>query len=142
MPLAAYSKTRIVDAAGFAGPMFWMVDGRGGDIGGCCLSLRLSDYARMGQFVLEGGKDVVPEGWFAKAGAPVVDFENGGFGYGYQWWAYPGGNFGAQGIFGQSITLVPSKRLVVAVVSNWATATSAANRTEMRTLVERIAAEN
>ncbi len=142
MPLAAYAKPRIVDAAGFAGPMFWMVDGRGGDIGGCCLSIRLSDYARMGQFVLEGGKGVVPDDWFAKAGGPMVDFKNGGFGYGYQWWAYPGGNFGAQGIFGQSITLVPSKRLVVAVVSNWATATSAANRTEMRTLVERIAAEN
>ena len=142
MPLAAYAKSRIVDAAGFEGPMFWMVDGRGGDIGGCCLSIRLSDYARMGQFVLEGGKGVVPDGWFAKAGAPVVDFKNGGFGYGYQWWAYPGGNFGAQGIFGQSITLVPSKRLVVAVVSNWPTATSAANRTEMRTLVERIAAED
>jgi len=124
MPLAAYAKQNIVDPAGFAGDMFWMTDPRGGNVGGCCLSLRLADYARFGQFVLEGGGEVVPEGWFAKAGAQQVDFGGQGFGYGYQWWTYPGGNFGAQGIFGQSITLVPDSDLVVAVVSNWPTATS------------------
>jgi CubicO group peptidase (beta-lactamase class C family) len=124
MPLAAYAKQNIVDPAGFAGDMFWMTDPRGGNVGGCCLSLRLADYARFGQFVIEGGGEVVPEGWFAKAGAQQVDFGGQGFGYGYQWWTYPGGNFGAQGIFGQSITLVPDSDLVVAVVSNWPTATS------------------
>jgi len=128
MSLAEYSRSKIVDPAGFEGGLFWMVDPRGGNIGGCCLSLRLSDYARMGQFALEGGGDVVPKGWFDEAGAQLVDFENGGFGYGYQWWTYPGGNYGAQGIFGQSITIVPSKQLVVAVVSNWNTATSGAYR--------------
>ena len=124
MSLAAYAKENIVDAAGFAGGLFWMTDPRGGNVGGCCLSLRLSDYARFGQFVLEGGGEVVPEGWFAEAGAQQVDFGGQGFGYGYQWWTYPGGNFGAQGIFGQSITLVPESDLVVAIVSNWPTATS------------------
>ena len=63
-----------------------------------------------------------------------------GFGYGYQWWTYPGA-FGAQGSFGQAITVVPEKNLVVAVVSNWPTATSSANRNAFRALVERIAAE-
>lgn len=140
MPLAAYAKTEIVDPAGFAGGMFWMTDAREGNIGGCCLSLRLADYARFGQFVLEGGEGVVPEGWFAAAAAPQVDFGNGGFGYGYQWWTYPGGNYGAQGIFGQAITLVPEKRLVVAVVSNWPAATSAENRNTMRALAAKIAA--
>lgn len=124
MPLAAYAKENIVDAAGFAGDMFWMTDPRGGNVGGCCLSLRLADYARFGQFVLEGGGDVVPDGWFAQAGAQQVDFGGQGFGYGYQWWTYPGGNFGAQGIFGQSITLMPTSDLVVTVLSNWPTASS------------------
>ena len=120
--LAAYSKAKIVDPAGFAGPMFWMTDLTGGNIGGCCLSLRLSDYARMGQFALEGGQPSVPAGWFASAGAAQVDL-GGGYGYGYQWWTYPGASYGAQGIFGQSITIVPDRRLVVAIVSSWPAAT-------------------
>ncbi len=121
MKLAAYAKQKIVDPAGFAGGLFWMTDLTGGNTGGCCLSLRLSDYARFGQFVLEGGSDVVPEGWFAQATAPQVDFGERapGFGYGYQWWTYPGSTYGAQGIFGQSITLMPQQELVVAIVSNW-----------------------
>lgn len=139
MPLAAYAKTKIVDPAGFAGPMFWMTDPRGGNIGGCCLSLRLGDYARFGQLVLEDEDGVVPEGWFAAATARQVDFENGGFGYGYQWWTYPGGNYGALGIFGQAITIVPEKRVVIAVVSNWPTATSSTNRARMREIAAKIA---
>ena len=139
-PLAEYAKAKIVDPAGFEGDLFWMVDPRGGDIGGCCLSIRLSDYARMGQFVLEGGRGAVPDDWFAEATDSQVDFGDSGFGYGYQWWTYPGGNFGAQGIFGQAITLVPSKNLVVAIVSNWPGATSPGSRTDAREVVAKIAA--
>ncbi len=127
MPLAAYAKENIVDAAGFEGDMFWMSDPRGGNIGGCCLSLRLSDYARFGQFVLEGGGDIVPDGWFDAATSEQVPFGNG-FGYGYQWWTYPGANYGAQGIFGQAITLMPANDLVLAVVSNWPSATDGDSR--------------
>ncbi len=140
MSLAEYSHSKIVEPAGFEGGLFWMVDPRGGNIGGCCLSLRLSDYARMGQFALEGGGDSVPEGWFDEAGGQLVDFENGGFGYGYQWWTYPGGNYGAQGIFGQSITIVPEMQTVVAVVSNWSTATSSDHRATWGALSAKIAA--
>lgn len=141
--LAAYAAEKIVTPAGFEGPMFWMQDLTGGNIGGCCLSLRLSDYARFGQFVLEGGNGLVPQGWFGKAGAPVVEFgpQAPGFGYGYQWWTYPGGNYGAQGIFGQAITIVPSRNIVVAVVSNWPTATSSEYRTQFRELVRQISTE-
>ena len=137
--LAAYAAEKIVEPAGFAGGLFWMQDLTGGNIGGCCLSLRLSDYARMGQFALEGGEGVVPDGWFAEAGSPLVGFPNApGYGYGYQWWTYPGA-YGAQGIFGQAITIVPESNLVVAVVSNWPTATSTANRNGFREVVGRIA---
>ena len=143
--LAAYSKSRIVDPAGFAGGLFWMSDLTGGNIGGCCLSLRLADYARMGQFALEGGQPSVPPGWFASAGAPQVDFgdtnpSGPGFGYGYQWWAYPGGNYGAQGIFGQSITIVPERRLVIAIVSNWPKATGREFSAARLALVNRLIA--
>lgn len=120
--LAAYAKEKIVDPAGFAGGLFWMTDLTGGNIGGCCISIRLSDYARMGQWVLEGGQPSVPEGWFEQAGAAQVDLGKG-YGYGYQWWTYPGDFYGAQGIFGQYITIVPEQRMVIAVVSNYPTAT-------------------
>ena len=129
MTLAEYAKSKIVDPAGFAHPLFWQTDLSGRSVGGCCLSAALSDYARMGQFALEGGHGTVPDRWFVEAGAPQVDL-GGGFGYGYQWWTYPNdgptamdGPFGAQGIFGQSITIYPREKLVVAIVSNWPRAT-------------------
>ncbi len=139
--LAAYAAEKIVEPAGFEGGLFWMQDQTGGNIGGCCLSLRLADYARFGQFVLEGGDGVVPDGWFAKAGSPQVDFgpQVPGYGYGYQWWTYPGDTYGAQGIFGQAITIVPSDNLVVAAVSNWPTASSSNNRAAFQALVRQVA---
>jgi CubicO group peptidase (beta-lactamase class C family) len=143
MPLAEYAKTRIVDPAGFASGLFWMVDPRGGNIGGCCLSITLADYARMGLFALEGGKGAVPEGWFAEAGKAQVEFapRAPGFGYGYQWWTYPAGAFGAQGIFGQGITLVPAKGLVIAYVGNWTRASGGPERARLLAASQKIAAE-
>lgn len=120
--LADYAKEKIVDPAGFEGGLFWMTDLSGRNIGGCCLSIRLSDYARMGQWVLEGAKPSVPADWFAKAAAKQADIGVPGMGYGYQWWTNPMG-FGAQGIFGQYITIVPRQRLVIAVVSSHPAAT-------------------
>jgi CubicO group peptidase (beta-lactamase class C family) len=140
MPLAEYAKAKIIDPAGFAGDLFWMVDPRGGNIGGCCLSITLGDYARMGQFALEGGTGVVNPGWFAEATDSAVDFGTSGFGYGYQWWTYPQGTFGAQGIFGQGITLFPDKGVVVAFIGNWAQASGGPARGEVLDLSRKIAA--
>lgn len=139
LSLAEYAQEKIVEPAGFENGLFWMVDPRGGNIGGCCLSLSLADYTRMGVFALEGGGNAVPEGWFAEAGDSLVDFGNSGYGYGYQWWTYPS-SFGAQGIFGQSITIVPSEELVLTVVSNWPTATSSENRAKWGAIAAGIAA--
>ena len=136
--LAEYAKRKIVDPAGFAEPLFWQTDLSDRSVGGCCLSAALPDYARFGQFVLEGGEDVVPDGWFAEAGSPQVEFGNG-YGYGYQWWTYPGQSFGAQGIFGQSITLLPESDTVIAIVSNWPKATGQDLSGERRKLFAAIA---
>lgn len=139
-PLAEYAKDKIIDPAGFAGGLFWMVDPRGGNIGGCCLSIRLADYARMGLFALEGGEGIVPDGWFAEATDSAVDFGDSGFGYGYQWWTYPQGTYGAQGIFGQGITLFPDKGMVFAYVGNWKNASGGPTRGEFLDLSRKIAA--
>ncbi|MEM8825963.1 MAG: serine hydrolase domain-containing protein [Pseudomonadota bacterium] len=121
--LADYAEEKIVRPAGFAGDLHWMVDTAGNNIGGCCLSLRLADYARFGQWVLEGGADL-PADWFARAGASQADIRRApGYGYGYQWWTYPGEAFGAQGIFGQAVAIYPEDDMVVAMVANWSRAT-------------------
>lgn len=122
MTLAEYAKSKVVDPAGLAGRLFWQTELTGGNVGGCCLALSLADYARLGQFVLEGGKGSVPQGWFGEAGRPHVDL-GGGAGYGYQWWTYPAGAYGAIGIFGQSMTLFPAEELVVVILGNWPAAT-------------------
>ncbi|WP_448657552.1 serine hydrolase domain-containing protein [Sphingomonas sp. CJ99] len=121
--LSDYAQEKITGPAGFEGDLFWMFDLAGQNIGGCCLSLRLRDYARMGLYALEGGKGQVPEGWFAEAGSNrLADKRTDGQGYGYQWWVFPNA-FAAQGIFGQSIIVVPDKQLVIASIANWPRAT-------------------
>lgn len=115
--LADYASEKIWRPFGMESDLFWMMDPSGQDIGGCCLSASLRDYARLGLFALGGGKGVVPQGWFAKAatrqsGTPAR-------GYGYQWWTNADGSYQAQGIFGQMIYVDPARRLVVAVSSSW-----------------------
>ncbi len=114
-PLATYLSDKVWKPFGMQQDAFWMIDPAGHEVSGCCLSVSLRDYARMGQFVLEGGKGVVPTGWFAESTSPHADIGEPGFGYGYQWWTYPQGRFGAQGIFGQTIRIDPKTRTVIAI---------------------------
>ncbi len=116
-PLSTYLTEKVWRPYGMQSDAYWMVDPSGQEIGGCCLSVSLHDYARIGQFALDGGKGVVPDGWFAEATAAKADIGRPGFGYGYQWWTYPQGRFGAQGIFGQSITIDPAKKIVIVFTS-------------------------
>ncbi|MCW3847715.1 beta-lactamase family protein [Sphingomonas sp. LB-2] len=121
--LAEYLSEKIWMPFGMERDALWMIDPSGFEIGGCCLSVSLRDYARMGQFVLEGGKGVVPDGWFADATRSHADIGNPGFGYGYQWWTYPQGRYGAQGIFGQTIRVDPRTRTVIVISAAAAKAT-------------------
>lgn len=120
--LTDYAEAKIWRPFGMERDLFWMVDASGRNIGGCCLSASLRDYARIGLFVLGGGKGVVPDGWFAdatRASSPVGD----GRGYGYQWWINADGSFQAQGIFGQLIHIDPRRRTVIVMSSAWPKAT-------------------
>ncbi|WP_235364803.1 serine hydrolase domain-containing protein [Sphingomonas sp. ERG5] len=128
-PLATYLSEKLWKPYGMERDAFWMVDQSGQEIGGCCLSVSLRDYARMGQLVLDGGKGIVPNGWFADATRAQVT-TSPGYGYGYQWWTYPNGHFGAQGIFGQSIFIDPAKKIVIAVSGAWPRATGDDLKTE------------
>jgi CubicO group peptidase (beta-lactamase class C family) len=120
--LSDYAREKIWAPAGMEADGAWLYNEGGREISGCCLSLRLRDYARFGQFVLEGGQGVVPDGWFQRAGTRQADIGRPGFGYGYQWWTVDDGSFAAQGIFGQGIFIDPARQLVIATVGNWPTA--------------------
>ena len=124
-PLATYLSDVVWKRYGMERDAFWMVDPTGREVAGCCLSVSLRDYARMGQVALDGGAGIVAPGWFAEATKAHAPIGRPGFGYGYQWWTYPQGRFGGQGIFGQSITVDPATKTVVAIVSAWPKATDA-----------------
>ena len=81
----------------------------------------------------------MPADWFAKAGTSHADIGVPGFGYGYQWWTYPGDAYGAQGIFVQGITIMPKQRIVFAVVSNWPVASSRKLTTERLQFFQKLA---
>jgi len=115
--LVAYAEEKIWKPAGMERDGFWMTDQTRAEVSGCCLSVSLRDYARFGQFVLEGGHGLAAKGWFADATSAHATVAPGGFGYGYQWWTYPQGRFGAVGIFGQGILIDPATKTVVAMVS-------------------------
>jgi len=124
--LSDYLTEKVWKPWGMERDAFWMTNPVGSEVSGCCLSVSLRDYARMGMFALSGGKGVVPDDWFAQATVSQIpaspDFK-GGAGYGYQWWVQPGARFAAIGIFGQSILIDPAKKLVVVMSGSWPTAT-------------------
>jgi len=121
-PLADYLSEKIWTRIGAEQDAVWMLDQAGMELGGCCLSMTLRDYARFGLFFLRGGEGVLPEGWVKDASTAHVPTGNPGEGYGYFWWIDSRGTYAAEGIFGQMIYLDPKRDLVVVVNSAWSQA--------------------
>ena len=125
--LSDYLSEKVWAPYGMSADAEWLLNEGGKEIGGCCISARVRDYARFGQFAMDGGKigdvSVVPDGWFAKAATKQADIAVDGAGYGYQWWTYDDGSYAAQGIFGQGIFIDPKRKLVIATNGNWPSAT-------------------
>jgi CubicO group peptidase (beta-lactamase class C family) len=129
-PLADYLSDKIWAPYGMEQDGAWLDDPAGRQHGGCCISMTLRDYARFGQFILDGGqvggRAVLPAGWVKDASALHVNFAgpskpadvSAERGYGYFWWIIPGG-FAAEGVFGQQVFIYPKERLVIAVNSAW-----------------------
>ncbi|WP_447725058.1 serine hydrolase domain-containing protein [Sphingomonas koreensis] len=115
--LSDYLSEKVWRRYGMERDAFWMTDQSGAEVSGCCLSVSLRDYARIGQMSLEGGKGIVPKGWFADATKTHATHPGGG--YGYQWWTIPGGYYAAQGIFGQVILVDPASKLVMVTSAAW-----------------------
>jgi CubicO group peptidase (beta-lactamase class C family) len=106
----------------------WMTDPGGQERGGCCISMTLRDYARVGLFIAGGGKangkPIVPPWWVGQATKREID--NGTpapGGYGYFWWVRPNGAYQAVGIFGQAVTTFKADHLIIVQNAAWPKAT-------------------
>lgn len=123
MSLSDYLSRTIWQPYGMEQDAAWVVDGLGREAAGCCLSATLRDFARIGQFTLEGGvvdgRPVVPAGYVAEATTVrIANDQPAPSGYGYFWWIGPRA-YEASGIFGQSILIYPKERIVMVVNSAW-----------------------
>ncbi len=122
-PLAQYLSDKVWRPYGMEQDGIWVEDVAGHERGGCCISMTLRDYGRMGQFMLDhgvaDGHEVVPAGWTEDATARHVADPP----YGYFWWIVSGG-YEAEGIFGQTLSVFPEDHLVVVINSAWPAAWS------------------
>lgn len=126
-PLADYLSEKIWVPYGMeADANWWLESPDGGEIGGSGISATLRDYARFGQFFLDGGvigsASILPDGWTEEAGKPQKLKDGTVIEYGLMWW--PGwteasikdGAYAAIGIEGQNIYINPSKKIVIAAL--------------------------
>lgn len=126
MSLSDYASEKLWKSYGMGRDAIWMVDPAGRERGGCCISMTLRDYGRVGQFILDGGKagakPILPPTWTSEATGTQIT--NGiPSGYGYFWWMRPNGSYEAVGIFGQSITTFRDDRIIIVTNAAWPRAT-------------------
>ncbi len=120
--LSHYLSSKIWIPYGMEEKATWIIGRTNEELAGCCLQMKLRDFARFGQFVLDGarinGESIVPDGWLQAATHTQVPLWPHG-GYGYQWWIFNDSTFEALGIHGQMIHIDPARRLVVVINSAW-----------------------
>ena len=125
-PLADYLADRIWSRYAMEADARWWLDSPNGhEIGGSGFSATLRDYARFGQFILDGGiahgEPILPKGWIHDATARKTLRGGAALPYGYFWWPGPtpaerrDGAFEALGIFGQHLYINPAAHLVIVV---------------------------
>ena len=102
----------------------WPVDPQGLHDGACCLKLRPQDLDSIGRLFLDGGQwdgeQVVPADWVQESTTSQVELSGPDDGYGYLWWTTTADDepaYYAFGSGGQLIEVVPSRDLVVVVVT-------------------------
>lgn len=126
-PLSEYLSEKLWQAYGMEADATWLVDRFGQDRGGSGISMTLRDYARLGQFMLDGGQangaQILPPDWLHDATRAQITFQSpqrghAAVGYGYFWWIFQEAYAGL-GSDGQAIFVYPRDRLVIAINSAW-----------------------
>ena len=126
--LADYLSEKIWQPYGMEAHAKWWLDSKDGhEIGGSGLSATLRDFARFGEFFLEGGtidgKPVLPDGWTQRAGLPITLKDGKKADYGLMWWpawteqSIAHKAFAAIGIQGQNIYIDPQEKVVIAMIA-------------------------
>ena len=121
--LSVYLSEKIWAPYGMQADATWRLGVTNNEQAGCCIQATLRDYARVGQFILDGakinGKSIVPDGFMAAATNKQADIGAAGRGYGYQWWTRDDGTYAAVGIHGQLMHIDPARKLVVVINAAW-----------------------
>ena len=138
--LSEYLSEKIWRPWGMEQDAVWMTDARGQEPGGCCISVSLRDYGRIGEYMRTGGNAALPKGWIADATRKHADIGEPGRGYGYQWWPEDSGAYNALGIFGQMIHIDPARRLVIVTSGAWPSAESASGSKARQRLIDAVVA--
>lgn len=139
--LSDYASEKLWAPYGMEQDAIWMLDKAGQERGGCCMSMTLRDYARIGLFMLGGGqidgKDILPPDWVAEATSNQLPKSEAAARYGYFWWPRADEQgYTAQGIFGQAIAVFPEENLVIAINSAMLKATDRKQSEAQRALIE------
>ncbi|MCL2122708.1 MAG: beta-lactamase family protein [Desulfovibrionaceae bacterium] len=127
--LADYCSEKIWKPLGMEADAPWTLDSPNGhELAGTGVNAVPRDFARFGQFLLDGcvvdGKKLVPDWWMADATSPK-ELGNMTMFYGYQLWVVNPeihgtvhtGAYEARGTFGQKIYIHPKEKLVVLILS-------------------------
>ena len=122
--LAEYISQKIWKPYKMEYPGYWLADECSDlNLGGSGLSASLRDFARLGMLMLDKGQiedqKVLSDKWLKDATSLLYPTNEKGDGYGYLWWVFKDGSYGAFGIFGQMIYINPHKNLVIAQNAAW-----------------------
>jgi CubicO group peptidase (beta-lactamase class C family) len=142
--LSEYLSLKIWAPYGMEGKATWNIGRTSHEFAGCCLQMKLRDFGRFGQFILDSarinGKSIVPDDWLQLATHAQVKLWPG-WGYGYQWWTLSDGTFRALGIHGQMIHIDPVRHLVVVLNCAWPEAESFARQTAVDNFLKSVIGE-
>jgi CubicO group peptidase (beta-lactamase class C family) len=112
--LSEYTSRVLWQPMGAESDAYWNIDPLGNEVGYCCFSATLRDWARLGLLLADGGardgKQIIPAAWVKAATSPQAPYT----GYGYQTWVSPlRDRFQLRGLRGQAVWVHPGTRTVV-----------------------------
>jgi CubicO group peptidase (beta-lactamase class C family) len=130
MPLTDYLTSRLWQPLGAEADAEWTKYADGTVVGAGNFNAILRDYGRLGILLANdgetGGKQIIPKGylldatdWHRQPGAFRPFNATPYFGYGYQFWLFPGDKrrFALLGVYGQSIFVDPELKLVLVLTA-------------------------
>ncbi len=133
MDAADYLQEKLWRPLGMQHDAGWVLDAAGqsgAEIGGAFFNSALSDWARFGLFIEQGGvwngEQILPIDWVDRATVsdeahlmPGIVHPNPNRGYAWHWWTYADGTFTASGANGQTLYIDRENDIVVARSSAW-----------------------